>query len=77
MWMKMSNESSNWRWLTVSASFYLTGPIRNKTNIYTAILQFNSIQSRFRARLGLELELEFIADVYYGISYYYYTVQLV
>jgi len=49
-----------------AASILITG------NTYTVILKFGLIN------LGLELQLRVrvFADVYYNISYYYYTVQL-
>jgi len=43
--------------LTSWASFYFTGPIPIRRNIYTVIFEFNLIKSRVRVKLGLGLRV--------------------
>jgi len=51
------------------ASFYLTGPILLRRNIYTVIFNFNTIKARVKLGLGLRVRVRVFADVFYGIFF--------
>ena len=55
----MQNDSGHvvGRFVRSAASYYFTGPILIRHNIYTVIFKFNLIKSRVRIRLGLGLRV--------------------